>query len=111
MDIARLNVKVLIQRRENSSDALGNRKSEWQDVMSCHATVSSESGQQRSAEGIDAVDATDIVFTVRWCKALRDIDNTGWRVLFGGHGFDVAGVDHLGCRNRAIKLLCKRGDR
>lgn len=111
MDIARMNVTVAIQRRENSSDVLGNRRTEWRDVMTCHATASGESGQQETSEGVDAVDTTDIAFTVRWCRALKDIDNTGWRVVFEGRAYDVTGVDHLGYRNRAIKLLCKRGDR
>ena len=111
MDIARLNVRVTIQRRENSSDALGNRRSEWADVMSCHATVSAESGQQQRDEGIDTTDATDIAFTVRWCKAIQNIDNTGWRVLFEGRAFDVTGVDHLGFTHKALKLLCTRSDR
>lgn len=111
MDIARMNAKVAIQRRQNDSDAIGNRRTEWRDVMSCHATVSGESGKQETSEGVDSVDSTDIALTVRWCRALKDIDNTGWRVVFEGRTYDVTGVDHLGYRNRAIKLLCKRGDR
>lgn len=108
MDIAALNARITVQRRENASDGLGNRRTEWRDAMSCHATVSSESGRQEASEGVDAVDSTDIAFTVRWCRALRDVDNTGWRVVFRGRIYDVTGVDHLGYKNRAIKLLCKR---
>ena len=111
MDIARLNVRVDLQRRKNASDAVGNRRSEWETVRSCFATVSSEGGRQEAQGGVAAADATEIAFTVRWCRAVEDVDNTGWRVLFGGRAWDVTGVDHMGFRRECVKLLCKRGDR
>lgn len=110
MDIARLNAKVEVQRRENASDGIGNRRTRWATVHACHATAS-ESGAQREASGAGVADDTEIAFTVRWCKAIAGIDNTGWRVLFEGRAYDITGVDHMGFRRRSVRLLCKRRDR
>lgn len=110
MDIARLNVKVEIQRRENASDGIDNRRTRWETVHACHAAAS-ESGAQREAEGADVADDTEIAFTVRWCRAIAGIDNTSWRVIFEGRAYDITGIDHMGFRRRSVKLLCKRSDR
>lgn len=108
MDIARLNVRIEVQRRANASDAIGNRRSGWETAHSCHATVSAETGRQEAREGVEREDASDIAFTVRYCRALAGVDNTGWRVLFEGHAFDVTGVDHMGYRGRSLKIVCRR---
>lgn len=111
MDIARLNVRIEVQRRENASDAIGNRKSEWRTAHSCRATVSAEGGRQEAQGGVAAADVSEIAFTIRWCRAVEEIDNTGWRVVFRGRAYDITGVDHMGFRRECVKLLCRRGDR
>lgn len=110
MDIARLNVMVEIQRRQNSSDGIGNRVSAWTTVLACHATAT-ESGAQRAAADVEAKDDTEIAFTVRCCRAIAGIDNTGWRVIFCGRAYDVTGVDHMGFTGQAVKLSCRRAER
>lgn len=42
MEIARLNVRITFQKNEVVADTIGNRKNEWGDYYSCHATVGGE---------------------------------------------------------------------
>ena len=107
MDIALLNVKITIQKNSVVTDAIGNHKNGWTDFYSCHATVSGESGNEKSVAGT-TVDDTDIAFTIRWCKKASEITNTGYRVVFNGELYDITLVDHMNFKNKCLKLKCQK---
>ena len=48
MEVALLNVRITFQKNEVVTDAIGNHKNRWTDYYSCHATVSGESGSEKS---------------------------------------------------------------
>lgn len=50
MDIALLNVKIIIQKNETVVDAIGNHKNTWTDFHTCFATVSGEGGSENNVD-------------------------------------------------------------
>lgn len=48
MEVALLNVRITFQKNEVVTDVIGNHKNRWTDYYSCHATVSGESGSEKS---------------------------------------------------------------
>ena len=44
MDVAAMNVRIMFQKNEMVSDAIGNHENVWTDYYSCHATVSDSLG-------------------------------------------------------------------
>lgn len=45
MDVAAMNVRIMFQKNEMVSDAIGNHENVWTDYYSCHATVSDSQGK------------------------------------------------------------------
>lgn len=107
MDIALLNVRVAFQKNAVVVDAIGNHKNEWTDFYSCYATVSSEGGKEASAAGT-IVDDSDIIFTVRYCRKVSEINNTEYWVLFDGEIYNILSVDHMNYKRKSIKVKCQK---
>lgn len=110
MDIAALNVKILLQKNETVSDKIGNRANTWNDYYPCHATVSGEgstAGMEAAAGGTVA-DRADISFTVRSCRKTEAVTSTGYRILFGGEIYNILAVDHLNFKKKAVKFKCEK---
>ena len=51
MDVAAMNVRIMFQKNEAVSDAIGNHTDTWADYYSCHATISDSLGKS-SAERV-----------------------------------------------------------
>ena len=107
MDIALLNVRVVFQKSAVVVDAIGNHKNEWTEFCSCYATVSGENGKETTAAGI-TVDDSDLSFSVRYCLSVSEINNTEYRVLFGGEIYNILSVDHMNYRNKSVKFKCQK---
>lgn len=113
MDVAAMNVRIMFQKNEAVSDSIGNHKNVWADYYSCHATISDSQGKS-SAESEAAgqtVAHPDISFTVRFCRKVKAVDTTGFRILWDGGIYDILKVDHLNNRKRALKFKCEKAGR
>lgn len=107
MDIALLNVKITVQKNETVVDAIGNHKNNWTDYHTCFATVSGEGGSEKSVAGLIVADS-DISFTVRYCKALVDLDVSKHRVIFEGSIYNIVSIDHMNYEKKCLKLKCEK---
>lgn len=107
MDIALLNIKIVIQKNDTVVDAIGNHRNEWTEYHRCFATISGEGGSEKNVAGL-IVDDSDISFTVRYCKALADLDITKYRVLFEGDVYNIVAIDHMNYKKKCLKLRCEK---
>ena len=107
MKIALLNVKIEIQKTAVDTDRYGNHKNVWEPYLFCYATVSGETPQE-DTEARLVVDDSRVDFTIRWFAASSVITSTGYRVLFQNEIYDILGVNHMNCKNKSIKLLCRK---
>ena len=110
MEIALLNVKVTFQKNSVAVDDIGNRRNVWEDYYTCHATVCGEGGQEKTAAGLTVAES-DIAFTVRFCKQAAEVTADGFRILFQGEIYNVAAVDHMNYRKKALKFRCEKARR
>ena len=123
MDIALMNVRITFQKNEVVTDKIGNHKNAWSDFYSCYgkitaaaapchfyscyATVSGEGGSEKAVAGL-VVEDSDISFTVRYCRALSDIDSTKCRVLFDGAVYNIVSIDHMNFKKKCLKFKCEK---
>lgn len=107
MEIARLNVRITIQKSVTTVDEIGNHLSTWEDYFSCMATLSGESGTETFAAGT-TVEASDAAFTVRWCRETKSVASTGYRIICGKDVYDILAVDHLSYKRHAVKFRCRK---
>ncbi len=110
MDIALLNVRIDIQKSTVTVDSIGNHIASWEDVYSCHATVSNESPSEDTAAGT-VVDNTKMDFTVRWCKKVSEITADKFRVVYAGEIYNILGIDHMNFKKKSVKLKCQKARR
>ena len=107
MNIALLNVRIEIQKNTVFTDRYGNHKNEWLPYLSCYATVSGEAPTQDTEAG-QTIDDSRIDFTLRWFTASSVINSTNYRVLYKDELYDILGVNHMNCKNKSVKLLCRK---
>lgn len=110
MDVAALRVKIMFQRQEVVTDAIGNHRNVWTDYYACHATVSGEGGTETHVAGL-TLEGADIQFTVRYCRAVRSVSSTGFRIIFREEIYNILSVDHLNFKNHALKFKCEKARR
>ena len=107
MEIAKLRSRITIQRSEVATDAIGNHLSVWVDYWSCAAYANLASGKEYGAAG-QTLGSDTLVFEVRWCERLRDLDATRFRILFGGNIYNITCVDDVQFRHEKLKLTAQR---
>ena len=107
MNIALLNVRIEVQKNAVITDRYGNHKNVWEPYLFCYATVSGETPQEDTEAGL-VIDDSRVDFTIRWFAASSVITSTGYRVLFQDEIYDILGVNHMNCKNKSIKLLCRK---
>ncbi len=110
MDIAAMNEQIVIQKNTVVTDKIGNHKNTWVDYYSCFCTISDSTGKSNAEESVAGliVDASDISFTVRYCKEVMDISTTGYRVLWRGDAYNILKIDHLNMKKHALKFKCEK---
>ena len=107
MDVALLNVRIMIQENQVVTDEIGNHKNTWSDYYSCFATVSNESQSEDTSAGV-VIDNSKIDFTIRWCRLASQIDAEHFRIRYAGEIYNILGIDHMNFKKRSIKLKCQK---
>ena len=107
MNIALLNTKITIEKQTIVTDKVGNHMNEWTAYHECYATVSGEGGQEVIAAGT-SVDHADCHITVRWCRKLRSVSTTNYRIIMDGEIYDILSIDHLSNKGKALKFRCRK---
>ncbi len=107
MNIALLNVRIVVQANSVVTDGYGNRTNTWMPYLSSYATISGETPKEVTEAG-QIVDDGRIDFTLRWCAAASVITTTGFRVLYRDELYNIIGVDHMNGKRKSVKLLCRK---
>ena len=103
MNIAGLNVRIMIQKNVTVTDRIGNHKSVWTDYFSCWATASDQSGDE-SEEASQTREADRMDFTVRYCSETAAVTAKGYRILLGDRIYNITHVDDMGFRKNSRKF-------
>ena len=106
MNIAGLNVRIMIQKNETVTDRIGNHRSAWTNYFSCWATASDQTGDEgEEASQIKEEDRID--FTVRYCSETAAVTAKGYRILLGERIYNITHVDDMGFRKNSRKFMTK----
>ena len=106
MNIAGLNVRIMIQKNVTVTDRIGNHKCVWTDYFSCWATASDQSGDE-SEEASQTREADRMDFTVRYCSETAAVTAKGYRILLGDRIYNIIHVDDMGFRKNSRKFQTK----
>ena len=107
MDIGKMRSRITIQQAVVQKDAIGNHTNAWEDFYSCAAYANLASGKEYGAAG-QTLGTDTLVFEVRWCERLRELDSAKYRILFGGNIYNIITVDDVQFRHERLKLTAQR---
>lgn len=107
MEISKLRSRITIQHSEVVTDTIGNHTNAWVDYWSCAAYANLASGKEHGAAG-QTLSSDTLVFEVRWCERLRELDSTRFRILFCGSIYNIVTVDDVQFRHEKLKLIAQR---
>lgn len=103
----KLRNRITIQKNVTRADNIGNHIAEWREFYSCAAYANKASGKEYSAIGQTLTDET-VIFEIRWCKKLRDMDSATFRILFQDAIYNIISVDDVQYRHEGIKIIAER---
>lgn len=107
MDISKLRSRITIQQAVVQKDAIGNHTNAWEDFWSCAVYANLASGKEYGAAG-QTLGSDILVFEIRWCERLRDLNSTRFRILLGGAIYNIICVDDVQFRHEKLKLTAQR---
>lgn len=110
MNIAGLNVRIVIQRCVTIKDRVGNHKNEWQDYFSCYATVIDKSGDEEESAALTKVrERKD--FTVRFSSETAAVEPDKYRIVMKEKIYNIKSVDDMAFKMHSRKFHTERTDR
>lgn len=100
--------KITIERPIYSTDAKGNRRTAWEDVVTCWASMADVSGRDfYAAQAHQAQDT--VTFGIRW----RDSISKECRVRHGSQVYQIEQINHLGYKRDFMhvkaRMICGEG--
>jgi SPP1 family predicted phage head-tail adaptor len=110
MDISAMNIRIKFQKNETRVDSIGNHLNEWIDYYSCYATISNSNGKRSVESEVVGViiDNSDIIFTTRYCKKVKAITSTNFRIVWNNEFYDIIKIDYLNLKKKALKFKCEK---
>ena len=107
MKIGQWRQRIVIQQNHMVRDKAGNQRNEWADYYSCWAYANNLSGKEYW-EAAQVNQEASLFFIVRYCKELKDLDSTKYRILFRGEIYNITFVDFMQYQNRTVKLRAEK---
>lgn len=107
MRIGQWRQRIVIQQNRMRKDKDGNQRNEWEDYFTCWAYANNLSGKEYW-EAAQVNQEESLFFLVRYCKELKDLDSTKYRILFRGDIYNITLVDFMQFQNKVIKLRAER---
>ncbi len=94
-DTGKLNKRITIQHKPRSAaDGIGYQPDGWADFHACWAAVNMASGSESWQSG-ERVQENSVVFKIRACKLLKDLNTTEYRIVFAGRYYDILAIDDM----------------
>lgn len=93
-DTGRMDRRIIIHKRTESDDEIGNQINVWTDFHKCWASVNGVSGReywqarQQNEEQI-------VSFKIRYCHKLSELNSYDYRILYNGETYNIQYIDNL----------------
>ena len=109
MNASMLKNKITIQKKAAVPDDIGRISEIWSDFMVVHAYANRLSGQELIVAAANGQQDT-VTFSVRYCRALSEINSNDFRIIFMGRIFNILTVDNVMFLNKELKIRAVEED-
>ena len=107
MEVGTMRSRITIQKAAPTVDEVGNHTNVWIDYHSCFASVNLVSGKEYAVAG-QIQNGDTLQFVIRWCKKIRELNTTQYRIVFQGDLYNIISVDEVLFRHESLKLIGER---
>ena len=105
MNIAGMNVRIMIQRNETVTDRYGNHKSVWTDYFPCWATAATSGRQSDETEKAAVTQEKNAVdFTVRHSPEIAAVNSKEYRIILDHRVYNIRSIDEMGFKKNSRKF-------
>lgn len=101
--------KITIQKKSAVPDEIGRISEVWSDFMVVHAYANRLSGQELIVAAANGQQDT-VTFSVRYCRALAELNSNDFRIVFMGRVFNILTVDNVQFLNVELKIRAVEED-
>ena len=109
MNASMLKNKITIQKKTAVPDEIGRISEKWSDFMVVHAYANRLSGQELIVAAANGQQDT-VTFSVRYCRALSELNSNDFRIVFMGRIFNILTVDNVQFLNVELKIRAVEED-
>ena len=109
MNASMLKNKITIQKKTAVPDNIGRISEVWSDFMVVHAYANRLSGQELIVAAANGQQDA-VTFSVRYCRALADLNSNDFRIVFMGRIFNILTVDNVMFLNKELKIRAVEED-
>lgn len=94
---------IWIMKNGYTTDDVGNQVAAKEPYLRCHAYVNNLSGKEYW-EAAQAQSENTVIFTLRYCKALSDMNTREYAILWDGKEYNIASIDNVQYKSETIKI-------
>ena len=109
MNASMLKNKITIQKKTAVPDEIGRISEKWSDLMVVHAYANRLSGQELIVAAANGQQDT-VTFSLRYCRALAELNSNDFRIVFMGRVFNILTVDNVQFLNVELKIRAVEED-
>ena len=107
MNADELRHPITFEKMSVVQDDIGNEIKAWSYYYNCRASVNGLSGSEYWAAKAQQAEET-VVFTVRYCENLKNINPQEYRISFRGEIYDIQPSDNYKHLNESLKIKAVR---
>lgn len=106
MNIAKMRIRVTIQKNSTVKDKYENHKPAWVDYFECWATISQNSATDETHNAGYTQEHDRLNITVRWCSETAAVNAKEYRVLMNGQLYNIVDIDEMNYKHNSRKFVC-----
>jgi len=103
MNAGMLRNKITIQKKNITTDDIGQQIANWSDYFNCYAYANGLSGTEYWTAAQQNAENT-VVFTIRYSSKSSVINPIAYRIIFNSKIYDISNVDNIQFRNETLKI-------
>lgn len=93
----------IMKRTGYTTDEIGNQIPATEPFLKIHAYVNNLSGKEYW-EAAQTQSENTVVFTVRHCRTLQDVNTREYFILWQGREYNITSLDNVQYKNETLKI-------
>ncbi len=99
--------KLIIEKLTADGNEIGDQIEGWSLFRKVHGAIDSLHGAEKTADAQESTE-TEMTFKVRWSRALSEMNEQDYRVIYKGEPYDITFIEDIKLRHEVLRITVKR---